>query len=161
MIAFIFLQRKKSNARPRSALELRRQMCVYPTARILSRLLQCEIMSELNRILVIDDGVRASESALSAELAELGYASVTTSLEAADEVMAMLPPPVAILLQLPRAAARELRSSFSEAAARLQRAHPGIPVILLDPSRDGPISGYAALLQAQVGSPAYARPDHS
>jgi hypothetical protein len=118
-------------------------------------------MGELNRILVIDDGERTCNSALSAELAELGYASITTSLEAADEVLGMLPPPVAILLQLPRAACRMTRSSFNDAASRLRRTYRQIPVITLDPTRDGPISGYAALLQVQVGSPAFARPDHS
>ena len=118
-------------------------------------------MVDLNRIIVIDNGDRSSDTALSAELAELGFASITTSLEAADEVLALLPSPAAILLQLPRGVDQQTRSSFSMFAARMRALNRDIPVILIDPSRDGPNNGYAALLQAQVGSPAFAKPHHN
>jgi hypothetical protein len=130
-------------------------------AHILGRNLQCKIMVELNRIIVVDNGDRSSDTALSAELAELGFASVTTSLEAADEVLALLPSPAAILLQLPRAADTATRSAFADFARRMRSLDATTPVIVIDPSRDGPNSGYAALLQAQVGSPAYAKPQHN
>ena len=55
-------------------------------------------MTELPKILVVDNGRRDCDSALSTELAEMGYASVTAPFEAADEVLAMMPRPVAIVL---------------------------------------------------------------
>jgi hypothetical protein len=118
-------------------------------------------MVELNRIIVVDNGDRSAGSALSAELAELGFASVTTSLEAADEVLALLPAPAAIVLQLPRVADSTTREAFAAFAARVRSEDERIPVILIDPRHDGPNCGYAAMLQAQVGSAAFARPDHS
>jgi hypothetical protein len=118
-------------------------------------------MVELNRVIVVDNGDRSSDTALSAELAELGFASVTTSLEAADEVLALLPSPAAILLQLPRAPDDDVRSAFAEFARRMRTLYLTTPVIVIDPSRDDPKTGYAALLQAQVGSPAYAKPHHN
>ncbi len=118
-------------------------------------------MVELNPVIVVDNGDRRPDAALSADLAELGYASVTTSLEAVDEVLELLPAPCAILLQLPRGADQATRSSFAEFAERLRGAMPETPVIVIDPSRGVPESGFAALLQAQVGAPAFAKPDHS
>ena len=117
-------------------------------------------MVDLNRIIVIDNGDRSPDTALSAELAELGFASVTTSLEAADEVLALLPSPAAILLQLPFSSDRETRSRFDAFAARMRAANADIPVILIDPSHEGRKSGFAALLQAQVGSAVVAKPHH-
>ena len=71
-------------------------------------------MTPLQRILIVDDGARETDAALSAELAELGYASVTASLEATDEVLALIPTPKAIVLQVPRgAAAGRGRARFS------------------------------------------------
>jgi hypothetical protein len=52
-------------------------------------------MSEFQKVLVVDDGARNGEHALSAELAELGFASVTTSLEAAAPVTIRDPAPAA------------------------------------------------------------------
>ena len=67
-------------------------------------------MTEFQKVLVVDDGARNAEHAISAELAGLGFASVTTSLEATDEVLELIPPPAAILLQLPkRSRARRLQ----------------------------------------------------
>jgi hypothetical protein len=86
---------------------------------------------------------------------------VTTSLEAADEVLALLPSPAAILLQLPRVSDTATRNAFADFARRMRSLDATTPVIVIDPSRDGPTSGYAALLQAQVGSPAYAKPQHN
>jgi len=155
------LRCKKSACQYLSALELPHQICVYSVAHILGRILQCKIMVELHRIIVVDDGDRSADTALSAELAEMGFASVTTSLEAADEVLALLPSPAAILLQLPRVSDSKTREAFAAFAARVRATGTGVPVIMIDPVRDGPNCGYAAMLQAQVGSAAFAKPNHS
>lgn len=112
-------------------------------------------MGALQKILVVDDGRRDADRALSAELAELGYASVTTSLEATEEVLAVIPAPAAILLQMParRGAARDPgradRASFVALAERLRApAYRGVPVIVLDRgATGGPID-----LQSRIGS---------
>ena len=44
-------------------------------------------MNDFPKVLVVDDGERTPDDALSAELAGLGYASVTASLEAAEDVL--------------------------------------------------------------------------
>ena len=56
-------------------------------------------MGALQQVLVVDDGHHAIDHSLAAELAELGYASVTASLEAAHDVLAVIARPAAILLQ--------------------------------------------------------------
>lgn len=97
-------------------------------------------MSAFPKVLVVDDGARAPDHALSADLAELGYASVTTSLEAADEVLAVLPSPAAILLQLPRRGTRAERQPFLALAERLRMIKADVPLILLEQ----PYAGFAA-----------------
>ncbi len=49
--------------------------------------------------------------------AELGYASVTASLEAADDVLAMMPNPAAVLLHVPR---RDTGGTFRLQSERLR-----------------------------------------
>src|SRR5215210_2153914 len=49
-----------------------------------------KLMGALQQVLVVDDGHRAIDHSLAAELAELGYASVTASLEAAEDVLAVI-----------------------------------------------------------------------
>ena len=56
-------------------------------------------MNGLQKILVVDNGERDPDGALSAELAGLGYSSVTAGVEAAEEVLAILPSPAAVVLQ--------------------------------------------------------------
>src|SRR3712207_2516189 len=92
-------------------------------------------MNDVPKVLVVDDGERSLDRALSVELAELGYASVTTSFEAAEDVLAVLPVPSAILLQLPRKAGQARQQGFRDLAERL-RAKPdlkGVPVVLVEP----------------------------
>ena len=59
-------------------------------------------MNDFPKVLVVDDGERNADRALSAELAELGFASVTASLEAADDVLELIPSPAAIFVQVPK-----------------------------------------------------------
>jgi hypothetical protein len=114
------------------------------------------VMSALQKVLVVDNGERASDMALSAELAGMGYASVTTPFEAADDVLALMPSPVAVVLQMPRSADWSERRRFLELASRLRKslASNSIPVIIT-----GGISGAAAMLQSELGARAVAAPE--
>ena len=103
-------------------------------------------MNDFPKVLVVDDGERNADRALSAELAELGFASVTASLEAADDVLELIPSPAAIFVQVPKDSSPAQQKRFMDLAERL-KAHEGasgIPVIVVEGS---PASGYAAALQ--------------
>jgi hypothetical protein len=117
-------------------------------------------MNDVPKVLVIDDGERSPDSALSAELAELGFASVTTSFEAAEDVLAVLPTPSAILLQLPRGNGSVRRQSFQNLAERLRakKALAGIPVVVVEP-RQGlqALSGASRGVGDQLGAHALAK----
>jgi hypothetical protein len=117
-------------------------------------------MNDFPKVLVVDDGERTPDDALSAELAGLGYASVTASLEAAEDVLAVIPFPAAILLQLPRRADSARHAAFTELAGRLKArtALRGIPVLTVEPRVQG--GGYGAAEQA-FGVQAVAKPDRS
>lgn len=119
-------------------------------------------MSPLQRILIVDNGDRETDAALSADLAELGYASVTASLDAADEVLALIPTPTAIVLQMPRAAGPLERARFKQLAERLRarRDDGRAPVLLLEPETITAPGGFVRLLEAQVGAGVLARPEH-
>jgi hypothetical protein len=119
-------------------------------------LLRGFLMSALQKVLVVDNGERASDIALSAELAGMGYASVTAPFEAADDVLALMPSPVAVVLQMPRSADWSERRRFLELASRLRKsmASNSIPVIIT-----GGISGAAAMLQSELGARAVAAPE--
>lgn len=123
----------------------------YP-AHIRSRFLQRSTMDRFQKILVVDDGERKVDSSLSAELAELGFASVTTPYEATDEVLALMPSPSAIVLQLPRKTDARVRALFMDLADRLRSdaAVSGIPIIVVDPASAQLNGGFASALQAQV-----------
>ena len=114
-------------------------------------------MDAFQKVLVVDDGERRSDRCLSAELAELGFASVTASVEATEDVLALIPPPSAILLQLPNAKRSPTYDSFMELAKRLQANDSGIPVILVDPSATAQAGGYASVLQDFFGTRALAK----
>src|SRR5829696_5565858 len=92
-------------------------------------------MNDVPKVLVVDDGERSPERALSVELAELGYASVTTSFEAAEDVLAVLPIPSAILLQLPNTSDKARHQDFRDLAERLKakKTFAGIPVVMVEP----------------------------
>jgi hypothetical protein len=67
-------------------------------------------MNDFPKVLVVDDGERNVDRALSAELAELGFASVTASLEAADDVLELIRPPRRSSCRFPKTARRRSRS---------------------------------------------------
>jgi hypothetical protein len=118
-------------------------------------------MSEFQKVLVVDDGARNGEHALSAELAELGFASVTTSFEATDDVLDLLPSPSAILLQLPRRSEAVNYKQFMDLAARLKAKKDisGIPIILVEQLFGAAGGGYASALQNELGVGALNKPE--
>ncbi|HEX8663382.1 MAG TPA: hypothetical protein VF744_05070 [Beijerinckiaceae bacterium] len=117
------------------------------------------VMSGFQKVLVVDDGARNAEHALSVELAELGFASVTTSLEATDEVLELLPPPAAILLQLPKRSRAADYKRFMDLHQRLKAKNSGIPIILVEQPFGVPGGSYAAVLQSELGSKALNKPE--
>jgi hypothetical protein len=113
-------------------------------------------MNAMPKVLVVDSGERAPDGALSLELAGMGFASVTTPFEAADDVLALIPSPAAVVLQMPRHAGWAERRRFMELASRLRKnlAETGTPVIIT-----GGVSGAATMLQNQLSMHAVAAPD--
>ncbi|ACA20577.1 conserved hypothetical protein [Methylobacterium sp. 4-46] len=112
-------------------------------------------MGALQKVLVVDDGHRAIDRALSAELAGLGYASVTASLEAADDVLAVIPRPAAVLLHVPPREAGSFRAMAERLREQMRTA--GIPVIVIDEAggqNGGPID-----LQSRIGTRVLNEPD--
>lgn len=109
-------------------------------------------MTGFQKVLVVDNGERALTSALSAELAEMGYASVTTPLEATDEVLGLMSSPAAIVVQIPRDATWEERRAFLALAERLrlEQKASGTPVIVMN-GADGQ-GAHASLLQSELGA---------
>jgi hypothetical protein len=95
-------------------------------------------MGALQKILIVDDGTRRGGRTLSAELAGLGYASVTTTLEATDEILPLLGDLAAIVIDMPRADGA-LHAEFAALVARLRDGRLGAtaPVIEIDSSRGG------------------------
>ena len=119
-------------------------------------------MNDVPKVLVVDDGERSPDCALSVELAELGFASVTTSFEAAEDVLAVLPVPSAILLQLPSTPDNIARhQAFRDLAARL-KAKPslaGVPVVVVEPRQGlSAVSAYQRTSEP-FGTHALAKPD--
>ena len=114
------------------------------------------VMSALQQVLVVDDGHRAIDHSLAAELAELGYASVTASLEAADDVLAVIARPAAILLQT----SSRLDPAYAMLSERLreQMQQAGIPVIVID-GVTGRGGGSAIDLQSRIGPYVLNQPD--
>jgi hypothetical protein len=117
-------------------------------------------MSAFQKVLVVDDGARNSGNALSAELAELGFASVTTSVEATDELLAMIPPPTAILIQLPKRSASAQLKQFMDLAERLKgrKEISGVPIIIVETPL-GAAGGYASVLENGLGAGALSKPE--
>ena len=71
-------------------------------------------MNGMQKVLVVDNGERAPDSALSAELAGMGYASVTAPFEAADDVLALIPSPAAVLLHMPQQEPQQTRDDYCQ-----------------------------------------------
>ena len=78
-------------------------------------------MNGMQKVLVVDNGERDSVSALSAELAGMGYASVTAHYEAADDILALIPSPAAVVLHMSKRADMSERQQFIELARRLRK----------------------------------------
>lgn len=118
--------------------------------------LQDTDMNGFQKVLVVDNGEREPDGTLSVELAGMGYASVTAPYEAADDVLAMMPSPAAVVLQMPRQADWSERRRFLELAHRLRRSlsPSGIPVLIT-----GEASGALTMLQNELGTRAVAGPD--
>ena len=117
-------------------------------------------MSEFQKVLVVDDGSRNAEHALSAELAELGFASVTTSFEATEDVLEMIPPPAAVLLQLPKRSQAVNYKEFMALADRLKakKNFSTVPIILVE-QPFGAGGGYASALQSELGARTLNKPE--
>ncbi|WP_298958059.1 hypothetical protein [uncultured Methylobacterium sp.] len=111
-------------------------------------------MVALQKVLVVDDGHRAVDRALSAELAGLGYASVTASLDAAEDVLAMMPRPAAVLLHMPPRENGVFRTKTERLREQMHGA--GVPVIVVD-DRAGP--GAPIDLQSRIGTRVLNEPD--
>ena len=114
-------------------------------------------MDEFQKVVVVDNGDRAQDFALSAELAEMGFASVTTPVETADDVLAIVRSPAAIVLQVPQGAGWAERQRFTALADRLRESQrdSGIPVIVVG----GPNGATAAMLQNQLGTRVLSKPE--
>jgi hypothetical protein len=114
-------------------------------------------MVALQQVLVVDDGVRAVDRSLSGELAGLGYASVTASLEAADDVLAVIAPPAAVLVQ----ASTRRDPTYARQAARLRARmrEKGIPVILIGENGSHQ-AGAPVDLGTRLGAYVAAKPDY-
>jgi hypothetical protein len=115
------------------------------------------IMNGFQKILVVDNGERGVESGLSAELAEMGFASVTTPFEAADDVLAMIPSPAAVVLQMPRRATVGERDQFLALAERLRLTlrTRNIPVIVVNEGH----GAHASLLHSELGTRVLSNPE--
>lgn len=109
-------------------------------------------MNDLRKVLVVDSGLRSATDPLAVELAELGFSSVTTSVEAADEVIDLLQRPSAIFLNIQSGRIGD-EEKFTELAARLKttRRTMGVPVILWDATRASEVGGVSAVLQSEFG----------
>jgi len=116
-------------------------------------------MDTFQQILVVDDGQRKLDGALSAELAELGFATVTTPLETTEEVLAMISSPSAIVLQVPRDADPRMRGRFMDLAQRLRASNPDAPVLVVDPAAGVMTGGFASVLQSQFKAAALSKPE--
>lgn len=108
-------------------------------------------MNGFQKVIVVDDGARHAEGSLTAELAGLGVASITTSLETTDDVLNLVPAPDAIFLQMPSRSESGTFRSFIDLARRLRARADGVPVILIDhAARAG--GGYGAALRSRFGA---------
>lgn len=113
-------------------------------------------MGALQQVLVVDDGVRTIDHSLAGELAELGYASVTVSLEAAADVLAVIARPAAVLLQT----STRRDPAYGRLAARLrgQMRDAGIPVLVIPGSKDRR-AGAPIDLMSRIGPYVVSRPE--
>jgi hypothetical protein len=126
----------------------------------LSRTLPQDVtMDELQKVIVVDNGERPLDCALSAELAEMGFASVTTRFEATDDVLALIPSPAAVVLQMPRDGNRSERQRFLALADRLRVSlqTSNIPLIIVNGMDAN--GAQASLLQSELGTRILSKPE--
>ncbi len=114
-------------------------------------------MDGFQKVVVVDNGDRPQDFALSVELAEMGFASVTTPVETADDVLAIVRSPAAIVLQMPHRASWAERQRFMALADRLRESQrgSGVPVIVLG----GPNGATSAVLQNELGARILSKPE--
>ena len=103
-------------------------------------------MNDLQKVMVVDSGERHVVDNLSVGLAEHGYASVTTSFEAASQVLDVIPRPAAIFLNMPALQNGERYESFLAVAGSLRESALGIPVFIWERDATLPDGGISALL---------------
>ena len=118
-------------------------------------------MNALRKVLVVDNGRRGDGDLLSSELAELGVSSVTTSFEAADDVLGLIERPSAIFLKMPLSRNVSERASFIQLARTLRASErtSGIPVIEWDQDALLPAGGVSEILRSEIGPQAVAGPE--
>lgn len=116
-------------------------------------------MNSMTKVLVVDNGERSAADLLSTELAEAGFSSVTTSLEAANDVLEVIARPSAIFINMPER--RDIRQEASFArfvyVLRYGDKMAGIPVIEWRRSMAG-TRGVSELLTAEIGAQAAGQP---
>jgi hypothetical protein len=105
-------------------------------------------MSSLQKVLVVDSGERLTGEAVSVQLAEMGVASVTAPFDAAEDVLALMPSPAAVVLQIPRTASVPERARYLALADRLRKS--SIPVLVMGEAEAG--GGRATRLQGEFGT---------
>jgi hypothetical protein len=112
-------------------------------------------MNDFQKVLVVDSGDRLAEDVFSAQLAEFGFSSVTTSYEAAEDVLGLIRTPSAIVLNMSRADASADYDRFVAVATALKTRETalGIPVILWDRSREVEAGGLSGILADAFGRP--------
>jgi hypothetical protein len=115
-------------------------------------------MNDLQKVLVVDNGERDGVDPLAAELAELGFSSVTTSFEAADDVLQVISPPSAIFLKMPQKPGDKSADDILALADRLRLAQgsAGAPVFVWDRARILESGGVSAMLHGEFGAAALA-----
>ena len=116
-------------------------------------------MNDLQKVLVVDNGERDGVDPLAAELAELGFSSVTASFEAADDVLQVIPQPSAIFLKMPQKSGDTSSEEILALADRLRirQGSTGAPVFIWDRARMLDNGGVSALLRGEFGPEALAR----
>lgn len=115
-------------------------------------------MNDLQKVLVVDNGERDGVDPLAAELAELGFSSVTTSFEAADDVLQVISPPSAIFVKVPQRAGDKGETDILALVDRLRLAQgeAGAPVFVWDRARILGSGGVSAMLHGEFGAEALA-----